>query len=172
MAGWLKTMIGSLCVMTILLHLIPQGKFSKYVQFYAGLLFFLMVSGPILRLFAGEGELERLLQLEFLKEEYYDLETAVDGMAELKNDRIHEAYQKEILRQVSEIARAYGVEASNIRLVFNQEDGYLLEGISFFAAFLEEDGNDSKIEAVRNEIAGVYMLKMKDISITKRRVRQ
>lgn len=167
MTDWLKTIIGSLCILTILLHLIPQGKFAKYVRFYAGLLFFLMISGPVLRLFAGEGELERLLRLEFLKEEYYDMETAVDGMSELKNDQIREAYQKEIRRQIGEIAGAYGVSVSDVQLVFDGEDSYLLEEISFLAE--TQEGNEEKIEAVRNEIAGVYMLEMKDIRIIERR---
>lgn len=167
MTGWLKTLIGSLCILTMLLHLIPQGKFEKYVRFYAGLLFFLMLSGPVFGFLAGEGELERLLLLEFLKEEHYDLETAVWGMADLKNDRIHEAYQSEILRQIDEMAGAYGVEALEVQLIFDEEDDYLLKGISLFVEAGES--TEGTIEAVRNEIAGVYMLALNDIKIIERR---
>lgn len=157
MSQWLKTLTGTLCLLTVLLHLMPQGKFAKYVRFYAGLLFFLIAAGPLWNLLAGEGELERLLQLEFLKEEYYDMEFSAAGMEELKNDQIKTAYHNAILRQIQDIATAYGVIASDIRISYDSEDDYLLTGISFVT---QSDGKqqDTAIEAVKQEIASVYML--------------
>ena len=70
MMQWLKSVSSCLCILTIVLHLVPEGKFAKYVHFYAGLLFFLMTSEPVVELFVGDGELERLIKLEFLKEDY------------------------------------------------------------------------------------------------------
>ena len=32
MTQWLKTVSAGLCILTILLHLVPQGKFAKYVR--------------------------------------------------------------------------------------------------------------------------------------------
>lgn len=132
MSQWLKTLTGCLCILTVLMHLIPKGRFSVYVRFYGGLLFFLVAAGPIWKLLAGEGELERLLQLEFLRTDYYDLESSVEGMAELKNERIREAYRGEIARQVEEIALAYGIRAEKVQLSFDG-DGYRLTGLSFDA---------------------------------------
>lgn len=124
MKEWLKTLIGILCILTILLNLIPDGKFTKYVRFYAGLLFFLTVVSPVLKLFAGEGELERLVQLEFLKEEYDDLETAIEGMDELKNDQIRAACQQEFRRQIKEVAAAYGIANAEVVVSFDPVDQY------------------------------------------------
>lgn len=162
MREWVKTLIGGVCVLTILIHLIPEGRFAKYVRFYAGLLFFLMAAGPVLGWFAGEGELERLLTMEFLKEDYYDLETAVEGMSELKNDRIRESYQREILRQLQEIARAYGSPGAKVEAVFDREGGYALEGVSIRT----EAGEQVNGDGLRQEIAGVYGLSGKEIAIT------
>lgn len=164
MTQWLKTLTASLCILTILLHLIPEGKFGKYVKFYAGLLFFLVAAGPILKLFAGEGELERLLRLEFVKEEYYDLSTSAEGMAELKNDEIMAAYRKELIRQVEEIAAAYGVEASEVELVFDGSEEYALTGITFYAA--AESG--AAVEAAREELSGVFAVEPNRIIIRRR----
>lgn len=164
MAEWLKSLAGGLCIFTVLLHLIPDGKFAKYVRFYAGLLFFLIAARPVIRFFAGDGELERLLRLEFVKEQRYDLQNAVEGMSEFKNSQIASALKQEIARQVTEISSAYGLKAYDITLVFGEEDAYLLKGLSFFVS----GGEDTAIESVRRELSGIYALEAKEIRIINR----
>lgn len=160
---WIKTLASSLCILTILLHLIPQGKFVKYVRFYAGLLFFLIAAGPILQIFTGEGVLERMLQLEFLKEEYYDLETAMTGMEDLKNDKIQEAYQQELHRQIQELASAYDLAVESTSLWFDSADGYTLKEV---AIKLQAGAYDrSNASMLQEEIAGVYQISLNQIRI-------
>ena len=42
MQNWIKTLVVGSCLLTMLLHMIPNGKFVKYVRFYAGLIFVLL----------------------------------------------------------------------------------------------------------------------------------
>lgn len=158
MVAWAKSLMVSICIITILMHLVPNGKFGKYVKFYGGLLFFLLAVQPLLSLFGTQGELERLLQLEFLKEEYYDLETAMSGMEELKNDTIRTYYQQEILRQIETIAKAYGLENPSVTAAFS-EDGYEIESV-----FLETGGQEAQTAAaVKAELSEVYSLREEQI---------
>lgn len=166
MEQWLKTLTGSMCILTILMHLLPRGKFTRYVRFYAKLLFFLMAARPILNLFTGEGEFERLLQLEFLKEEYYDMETSVEGMEELKNSRIKEAYQTELYRQVREIAVSCQISVKELELKFDRDDEYLLKGIEIVA---DAEADDRRCETLKSELSGLYMIGPREIIIRKRR---
>lgn len=163
MTDWLKTLTGSLCILTILLHLLPRGKFAAYVRFYGGLLFFLVAVSPLLNFFFGEGELERLLKLEFLKEEYYDAETSVQGMAELKNDQILAAYRREMKRQVEEIAAAYGIKEAEAELTYEKEDEYALTGVTLTVS--SEISDNGTFSSVRKEIAEVFALKPEEIHI-------
>ncbi len=163
MSGWLKTLTGSLCVLTILLHLVPAGKFASYVRFYAGLLFFLVAVSPLLDFFFGEGELTRLLKLEFLKEEYYDVQTSIEGMEDLKNDRILEAYRTEIKRQIREIASACGLPAASVELSWSGEDEYALESVRITAGEIS-DGPEA-VSEIMEEIAGLFALDQEDIHI-------
>ena len=164
---WLKTMVGSLCVMMLLMQLLPQGKFAKYVRFYAGLLLLLIAVRPALQLLAGEGELERLLQLEFLKEEYYDMETSLEGMDELKNSRIAGAYQSELHRQILDLASYCGAEVTEVRLLFDGENEYQIRKI-----VLDVDASQAQstaLEGLRREIAQLYQVRMEDIVTEERR---
>jgi stage III sporulation protein AF len=161
MTQWLKTLTGSMCVITILMHIVPGGKFRKYVRFYGGLLFFLIAVRPVLNFFAGDGELERLIQLEFLKEEYYDMETSIAGIEELKDSRITEAYREEMRRQIREMADACGLEVSEITLQFEAQDAYIPEQITLTVT----GGADTEAEALKNEIAGLYSIAERKIQI-------
>lgn len=154
MSQWLKNLTGCLCILTVLMHLVPNRKFSRYVRFYGGLLFFLVAAGPIWNLFAGEGELERVLQLSFLKEDYYDLESSVAGMAELKNDRILEAYRGEITRQICETGAAYGLAVSDVGLTFDEDDAYRLTEISFSVGPAEENKTAEESKTAGQELNG------------------
>lgn len=168
MKAWLKTLIGGACLLTILLDLVPEGKFVKYVRFYAGLLFFLMAAAPVLQLLGGEDELERLLQLEFLKEEYYDLETAVEGMSDLKSDRIRAAYQQELFRQVEELVQACGINGARTEVSFGGGEGYELTGVQIWipgGPYADERVLAEAAEALRGELLSVYGLAMNRVSI-------
>ncbi|MDO4321757.1 MAG: stage III sporulation protein AF [Lachnospiraceae bacterium] len=166
MGQWLKTLTGSMCVITILMHLLPGGKFTKYIRFYAGLLFFLMAIRPIMNFFTGEGEFERLLQLEFLKEEYYDMETSIAGMEELKSDQVAEAYRSELYRQIQAMADSYGISVTEMELKFDGGDGYLLEKIEIVT---EAGAGEQDCEALKDELSGLYMVEKRDILIKNRR---
>lgn len=171
MEEWLKSLTVGMCVITILMHLLPRGKFTKYVRFYAGLLFFLMAVRPLTQFFMGDGEFERLLQLEFLKEEYYDMETSIAGMEELKNSRIAEAYHGELYRQIREMAGSYGVSPKEVELQFDQENTYSLKKVNITAE-LPADSAAAACEALKDEISGLYMIEKRDISIREWRGRQ
>lgn len=164
MANWIKTLAGGLCIMTVLLQLVPDGKFAKYVKFYAGLLFFLMAARPAVILLAGDGELERLLKLEFLKEEHYELESAVKGMADLKNDRIMQAYRQEVERQIRGIVSAYEVEVCDLSVQFAPDNEYQIKSIALTVCSLQS----ASAEALREEIAGVYMIAQDCITVNVR----
>lgn len=161
MNQWLKTVSAGLCILTILLHLVPNGKFTKYVRFYAGLLFFLMAAEPVLGLFTGDGELERMMQLEFLKEDYYNLETSISNMEELKNDTIEKAYQQEIQRQIQSLVSAYGLSCAQVYVEFDKSDGYVLKKVMIECSEAEA----ASMNAACQEIAGVYQLALSEIQI-------
>lgn len=170
MREWLKLLLYSICIITLLLHLLPDGKFVKYVRFYAGLLFFLIALEPLLGLFLGNGELAKLLQLRFLKEEYRDLSGTVEGLGELKNARIREAYQKEINRQIAEIAASCTGKEASARITFSA-DGYTPESAEIRLSSSESSqsfpagaakADDSKLSfaaaTIRQELFSVYAL--------------
>ena len=167
MREWIQSVVACACIVTMLLHLIPEGKFLKYVKFYSGLLLLLAALKPVLDFLGKDGELSRLVGLEILKEEVYDMETSVKGMAQLKNDALLSAFRQEICRQVEEIASIWGASAENIAIVFDGEDAFRIQELSFFLN-LPKNVDASVSEEIQNEIQGLYLLERGQIHIEKR----
>lgn len=180
MKEWLKLLLYSICIITLLLHLLPDGKFVKYVRFYAGLLFFLIALEPLLSLFLEDGELAKVLQLRFLKEDYRDLSSTVEGLGELKNAQIQASYQNEISRQIAGIAASCAGKKASAAVTFSA-DGYTptkavihLSAAESQSASADErafsaaqtsipQGTDSaklslSADAIRQELCSVYAL--------------
>ncbi len=162
MREWLGEMAGILCIMTIMLQLLPEGGFRKYVKFYASLLYLLAAAGPILRLFSQEDLLERFLKIELLKEEHYDLESAVAGLEGLKNELFRSAYEKELTAQFGEIAEAYGVFAESVRILFFDDD--TLREVKIKISPKDNLTSDAE-DKIKREISGIYGLEQERIQI-------
>ena len=70
MREWLKLLLYSICIITLLLHLLPDGKVRKVCPLLCRPAFLShRHSSRSSRLSLGNGELTKLLQLRFLKEE-------------------------------------------------------------------------------------------------------
>ena len=159
MREWLGKIAGILCIMTIMLQLLPEGSSGKYVKFYASLLYLLVAAGPTLRLFTQEDLLERFLKLELLKEEHYDLESAVEGLQGLKNEMFQNVYEQELTCQFEEIVQAYGAFAEDTDIQF--EDDNTLREVKI--KIRTED--ETAAEKIRREITGIYGLEQDRIQI-------
>lgn len=51
--SWIKQIIYLLIFLTLLLQILPDGNYRKYVKFFAGLIFVVTLMGPVVSLFAG-----------------------------------------------------------------------------------------------------------------------
>ena len=162
MKEWLGKIAGILCIMTIMLQLLPEGSFGKYVKFYASLLYLLVAAGPVLRLFTQEDLLERFLRLELLKEEHYDLESAVAGLQDLKNETFQNVYEQELICQFEEIVQAYGAFAENIRIQFEEDE--TLREVNIKIRAMDEAAAGAS-EKIKREIAGIYGLEQEQIQV-------
>ncbi len=182
MKEWMTMLLCSVCVITMLLHLLPDGKFVKYVRFYAGLIFILVALDPLLDLILKKEELTRFLQLRFLQEDYSDLSGTISNLSELKNSQILSSYQGEISRQMTQIAELCTGEVADAQVTFS-DDGYTpvkvvirlfktdSQSESFETASQNSissthaDANLSSAMAIRREFLSLYALDAKKIII-------
>ncbi|MDD2960197.1 MAG: stage III sporulation protein AF [Lachnospiraceae bacterium] len=103
---WLYQIIFYLCLMTVVLQIIPDTGLKKYVRFFLGLLFILVVLRPVGEL-AG-GNFEGRLELARLKQEYASWKEEKSGLDQLWTEDGDEEYEKELLQKITALGAEYG----------------------------------------------------------------
>lgn len=105
---WLSQVMCFLCLMTVVLHVIPDTKLKKYVRHFLGLLFLLTVLEPLGKLLGGE-EFLMNFEAESLKGLYQEYEEGKQGLEAVLPDWDEEEYQRELEEKVQEIYDTYHI---------------------------------------------------------------
>lgn len=104
---WVEDIAFYSVLLVLVMHVLPAGEQKKYVRFFMGLLFMLLVFGPILRWTGQEQQVTDL----FLRTGYdQELEEFLQEQKRLERDM--EAYTQELLE---EAARRGREEAEEVR---------------------------------------------------------
>ena len=156
MQNWIKTLVVGSCLLTMLLHVIPNGKFVKYIRFYAGLIFVLLAMQPIIQLLSGD-TLEELLQFALLREDSAELATAVEGMRELKDTQIME-----------DLSCACGADTAHVTVRFSDSSEGIADAVSISISI--SDGTTGQYRdtaaAIREKAETLYGIAPKVIHIS------
>ena len=150
MQNWIKTLVVGSCLLTMLLHMIPNGKFVKYVRFYAGLIFVLLAMQPVIQLFSG-GTLEELLQFALLREDSAELATAVESMRELKD-----------------LSCACGADTAHVTVRFSDSSEGIADAVSISISILGGTTGQYRdtAAAIREKAEALYGIAPKTIHIS------
>ena len=124
---WLGQVICFLCMMTLLLHVIPDTGLKKYVRFFLGLLFILVVLEPAGRLL-GKEEFLQNLELENIRRLYQEFESGQMGLSDTFGCWDEELYQEDLEKKIREIYDRYHIpwqESHNNSQKAGMEDGQM-----------------------------------------------
>ena len=92
--GWIKQVVCYLCVFQIFLQILPDGTSKKYVQFFGSLILVLLVARPLTDLTGTTLDLEKEIRFFMAQEELSELTMGMEGLNELQNDSIDEAFRR------------------------------------------------------------------------------
>lgn len=94
--GWVRQIIYLLIFLTMMLQILPNGNYRKYVKFFAGLIFVVTLLGPVASLFTN-GNWEDMI-LEAVTESGVWEDTAPPDFDEISETRseIYEKYASEM----------------------------------------------------------------------------
>lgn len=175
--GWIRNIVCFLCILNVFLQVLPGGTFKKYVRFFGGLLLVVIVLNPLAELVKVSGSFEKAWRMESLKEEVDNLELTKQGMEEFRSEKINEAYQKELKRQIEEVVKAYGFSPVNTEISFEEgEDGVQMirevslkiaakQGGEISIPKVERTRTQDDAENIKKEIQEVYHISMDNINI-------
>ena len=175
--GWIRNIVCFLCILNVFMQVLPGGAFKKYVRFFGGLLLVVIVLNPLADLVKVSGSFEKAWRMESLKEEVDNLELTKQGMEDFRSEKINEAYQKELKRQIEEVVKANDFDPVNTEITFEEgEDGVQMmrriqlkmtphkgDEISIPKVGSAQEQGDT--ENIKKEIQEVYHISMDNINI-------
>lgn len=164
--SWIRNIVCFLCIFNILLQILPAESFKKYVRFFGGLILIIMVMEPLADVTHLTENFERAWRLESLREQADGIRITGEGMEELRSEKIREAYQAEVKRQVEEVVRAYGMEPEKTKLEFTQEEeeAACISGVELRVS--GEAVSDAGISEIKKELREVYHISEGHINIS------
>lgn len=116
---WIRSLVSYMILMTVIMNLLPDKKYEKYLHLFTGTVFLLLVFRPITDITGAEermaGTFERITfqtDAKMLKKEIED----ADGK---RMDQLVERYRSAIIQEVS--AMAEGVQAECEEMIISIE---------------------------------------------------
>ena len=55
---WIENIAVYMVIITVAMQMVPNNSYKKYIRFFTGLILIIMMSGPILKIFGMEQELQ------------------------------------------------------------------------------------------------------------------
>lgn len=117
---WVRTIVVYVILISMVLHLLPDKQYSKYVQLFLGLLLILITIGPIVQLFGKENPFEL-----FYKQTLYTQEAQEEKMLEQIKEQAGQGtvqvYESQIRTQLEQWLYTKGYAISQLELELNAQ---------------------------------------------------
>ncbi len=113
---WVKNLVFYLVFLTLVFHLLPSGKYEKYVRLFAGMVFILVAVRP----FTTSLRLDERIALYFeefsFRDEAADFRGELNEMEKRRLEELTGEYEAAVAGQVREMAAESGVEAASVEV--------------------------------------------------------
>lgn len=139
--GWIKNLAVFYILFTAFLHLVPDGKYEKYIRFFMGLLLIVMMSTPIFS-FLGMGK-EITEEFQFFFEEE-NREKEIQELENMQKLYLEKGYALDLAEQIKENLYKSGIEVQEIEVK--------IEGEKLRAVLTVKEANEEQKGRIADEL--------------------
>lgn len=148
--SWVKNIAFFIILVTMVMHVLPNIQYKKYVSFFTGIVMILLVISPILKILNQEVALNLSFQQFSYEQELSDLTKEIQYAEKEQKQQLLDSYTKEVEAQVEAVVESEGLFATSIAVKLYDEDtneSYgTVQSISIQAAKSREENNNIEIE--------------------------
>lgn len=138
---WVRTIVVYVILISVVLHLLPDKQYSKYVQLFLGLLLILITMGPIMKLFGKENPLELFYEQAFYTQEAQE-EELLEQIKEQAGQGTLQAFENQICNQLEQWLRSKGYQARQLEVELDTRG---IQRIEAQLMMLEEPTTEEKV---------------------------
>ena len=117
--SWIKCLAIFYILLTMLIHLVPTGKYQRYVRFFMGLLLIFMMSTPIFSILGKGSELTESFLDNFSEE---NREKELREFQNIQKVYLEKGYELELEQKIRETLEKRGIEIYKIKVNIEGEE--------------------------------------------------
>ena len=128
--SWIKCLAIFYILLTMLIHLVPTGKYQRYVRFFMGLLLMVMLITPMLSILEKAKTLPESFSSLYQQEEKKRLTL---DMENLQKSLLEKGVEEQLEKNIPEFLKKKGIEVTACKVHIEGEevpDGELERGIT------------------------------------------
>lgn len=121
--GWIQNIVYYLIFVTIIINLLPAGKYEKYLRLFAGVILILLVIQPITGGLRLEDNIAGIFKTLSFENEAGELKAKLDGMEARRLDELVKRYEASAAEDIERMVSLDGVESKAVSVEINREEG-------------------------------------------------
>jgi stage III sporulation protein AF len=141
---WVRNIVVFLILNTIIMNLLGNSSYKKYVSIVSGMILLLIVVSPFLKLFNMDGILDYYLNANIYQADVSDFQSELRIMEDKQKDAVFAGFNDRVKDQVADVLQDNELYLYGVDLVMNQdvESNSFGEIISMKidAGYLEDEG--------------------------------
>lgn len=149
---WVKNIACFTILTTIIIHILPNAKYEKYLKLYLGVLLILLMIAPVSQLFHLDEVMEEFFQKENLKMEMGDMGFELELKEAAQYEKLTQEYTKELEASVGNFLEEKGYYLKKASIVWETnveaEDFGVLKSMDIVVSQASEDRKDITIDKV------------------------
>lgn len=170
--SWIKAIVVYLILISLVMNLLPDSHYKKYVRLFSGMILITLVIAPLGKLAGQEGAMGDFFAAERYRQELQEFQTDIRLVREFQEEAAMAAYQAEIRKQIEAVAKKEGVAVGAVRARFGEDlvpEEIEMEIESEPAAARSAKGAqgalDEKAGKIRRELAQLYQVAEEQVRV-------
>lgn len=119
--GWVRNLVFYLVFLTLILNLLPSGKYEKYVRLFAGMVLVLVALQPFTSGLRLDERIAYYFEVFSYREEAEDLERKLTGMEEKRMEELTGTYEEAAAVRIREMAREAGMDPETVEVTIEKD---------------------------------------------------
>jgi len=141
---WVRNIVIFLILNTIIMNLLGNSSYKKYVSIVSGMILLLIVVSPFLKLLNMDEILDYYLNTNIFQSDMSNFQSELRLMEDKQKDVVFAGFKDNIREQVAEFLEADGLYLYELDVVFNQSiDSNSfgeIESLEIKAGYIEDEG--------------------------------
>lgn len=119
---WVEQLVSYLVFVTVLMGILPNGKYEKYIRLFAGCVLILLVFQPLTESFRLEEQISRLFDEFSMRNEAGELRGELGHMEKMRLERMLDGYEQAAAKEAARMAREEGFETVSASVELNRRE--------------------------------------------------